>query len=73
MMKFSPLLETADEDPYLNLTKELESIAGKSTLEQITIDIDVQTDQPYTKDPTSLTTSYPMTTGFPPFIALRLR
>jgi len=46
------MLETAHEDPYLNLTKELEAIAGKNNLEQIVIDIGVETDRVCTTDPT---------------------
>jgi len=46
------MLESADEDPYLDLTKELEAISGRNVLEQITLDIDIDTDHTCTTDPT---------------------
>ena len=41
-------LDTRDEDPYFHLTKELEAIAGRNTLGQITLNIRV--DDTYTTD-----------------------
>lgn len=51
-IQLSPLLETANEDPYLDLTKELEVIAGKNVLEQIILDINIETDSTCSTDPT---------------------
>jgi len=51
-IQLSPLLETANEDPYLDLSKELEVISGKNVLEQIIIDINIETDRTCSTDPT---------------------
>jgi len=67
-IQLSPLLETANEDPYLDLTKELEAIAGKNVLEQIILDINIETDRTCSTDPTKwayLDRVLSSTNGFP--------
>jgi hypothetical protein len=62
------MLESADEDPYLDLTRELEAISGRNVLEEIIIDIDIETDDTCTTDPTKwaqLDDILSMANGFP--------
>jgi len=68
LIQFSPMLDSADEDPYLDLTRELEAISGRNVLEEIIIDIDIETDDTCTTDPTKwaqLDDILSMANGFP--------
>jgi hypothetical protein len=67
-IQFSPMVESAEEDPYLDLTKELEAISGRNVLEEIIIDIDIETDHTCTTDPAKwaqLDEILSMANGFP--------
>lgn len=68
MIGLSPLLESSDADPYLNLTKELEEISGRNVLEELVFDIAIDTDRDYTPDPgqwAQLDVALSMADGFP--------
>ncbi|KAF8905784.1 hypothetical protein CPB84DRAFT_1771189 [Gymnopilus junonius] len=49
-VRLHPMIETQEEDPYLNLTAELEQIAGKNVVEDIVLCISIETDRRCTTD-----------------------
>lgn len=49
-VKLLPMLETREDDPYLNFAQELEQIAGKCVLETLIVHIDIDTDCRCTTD-----------------------
>jgi len=49
-VKLYPMLESREDDPFLNFAQELEQIAGKSVLETLIVQIDIDTDCRCTTD-----------------------
>jgi len=45
-----PMLETQEQDPYLNLITELKQIAGRNIIEEIILRISIETDRRCTTD-----------------------
>ncbi|KAF8960269.1 hypothetical protein BDZ97DRAFT_1330660 [Flammula alnicola] len=44
-IRLSPMLEGVQDDPYVHLTEELKDIAGKNVLEELILDIGIDTDE----------------------------